>query len=143
MLHTWHETGDLDAPTTNGAANWRDGRTDASRALLGEHRLLIAILQDAIHCYQKHLHATTWRGRRLFREVERWFTESDTGATISFQTVCDGLGIDPGYVRRGLHRWRVLEGPNGAKPLRHPTLRRSGPDRGHRVSTKRHAERAR
>ena len=106
-----------------------DGDAPRPTAPLGERRLFLAILQDAIYCYQKHVFATKWRGRRLFREVERWFTEPNSGAAISFQTVCEALGIDPAYIRSGLHRWRATQHPESARAFRHPTLRRSAPDR--------------
>ena len=37
----------------------------------GERLLLIALLQDAITCFQKYLFATRPRSRRLFREAEQ------------------------------------------------------------------------
>ncbi len=40
--------------------------------LEGERRLMLAILEDAIMCYQKYAGATRPRSRRLFQEAENW-----------------------------------------------------------------------
>lgn len=84
----------------------------------GEHQLLIAVLEDAIHCYQKYLHATNKNDRQTFREAEQWIMGRDTTAPqrginktpgFSFENVCDVLGISPDYVRTGLRRWRETQ----------------------------------
>ncbi len=81
----------------------------------GERLLLIAILEDAIHCFQKFLFATRPREQRLFREAERWMMEmgwrnpgEDAAPHFSFEQVCDVLGIDPDYLRGRLEHWRQL-----------------------------------
>lgn len=71
-----------------------------------ERELMIALLEDAFHCYRKYAFSGTRRGRRIFQEAERWFMELDTEAAITFQYVCDILGIEPDSVRRSLGRWR-------------------------------------
>lgn len=73
----------------------------------GVRRLLIALLDEALRCYQKYAFSGTRRGRRLFREVEAWFTDPHLEAGICFQDVCDGLGIDADSIRRSLERWRA------------------------------------
>jgi hypothetical protein len=84
----------------------------------GEHQLLIAMLEDAVHCYQKYLHATNKKDRQTFREAEQWIMAHDTPAPqrganktpgFSFENVCDVLGISPDYVRTGLRRWREAQ----------------------------------
>ena len=42
------------------------------RVSCGEHRLLVAIMQDAIECFQKHLHARDSKRRQLYIEAEAW-----------------------------------------------------------------------
>jgi hypothetical protein len=84
----------------------------------GEHRLLMAVLEDAIHCYQKHLLARNRNDRQLFEDAERWImgwdvahsshTTDDT-PTFSFENVCEVLGLDAGYLRSGLRRWRAAQ----------------------------------
>jgi hypothetical protein len=79
----------------------------------GERLLLIALLQDAITCFQKYLFATRPRSRRLFREAERWILETDPPPTddsthpyFTFEQTCCFLGLDADYVRDKLLRWQ-------------------------------------
>ena len=37
-----------------------------------EKRLMAAVLEDAINCFQKYRSATNRRGRRFFREASEW-----------------------------------------------------------------------
>jgi hypothetical protein len=73
----------------------------------GERRLLIALLEDAVRCYQKYAFSGTRRGRRLFREADAWFTDPDLDVDIRFEFVCDVLGIEADSVRDALRRWRA------------------------------------
>jgi hypothetical protein len=71
------------------------------------------VLEDAIHCYKKYLHARDREGRRLFEDARDWFMAERNGSpvgaqdppTLSFEYVCDVLGLDPTYLRSGLSRW--------------------------------------
>ena len=76
----------------------------------GESQLLIAVLEDAVHCFQKYLLARDREGQRLFREAEAWMMEETRPVgdepTLSFRYVCDMLDLDPLYLRSGLQRWR-------------------------------------
>lgn len=78
----------------------------------GEFRLLIAVLENAINCYQKYLLSTDSRLRQLHTEAAQWFSEDESVASspdevpaLSFNYVCEVLGIEPGYLRRGLEDW--------------------------------------
>ncbi|RMD84456.1 MAG: hypothetical protein D6815_04130 [Candidatus Dadabacteria bacterium] len=75
----------------------------------GEHRLVRAIMQDAIECFQKHIHARDNKRRQLYLEAEQWImNEEDTGV-FSFNNVCELLGVNPDYLREGLLAWRDRE----------------------------------
>jgi hypothetical protein len=63
-------------------------------------------LQDAVDCYQKYLAAPQDKHNGEFTEVESWITESDSDWFCSFDNVCETLGIDPQYLRRGLLAWK-------------------------------------
>ena len=76
-----------------------------SAAVEGERRLLIAVLEDALHCFQKYAFAVDARSQRLFREAEEWFMQPDTGAAFTFEYICETRGLDPESVRSGLRRW--------------------------------------
>lgn len=73
----------------------------------GERRLIIAVLEDAINCFQKNLFARDNRGRRLFREAEKWVMSSDRVLPFAFENVCDFLSLDANCIRQGLRRWAV------------------------------------
>jgi hypothetical protein len=70
-----------------------------------EERLLFAILEDAVSCYQVYLLAPKEPERLLFKEAERWIFH-DGAEFTSFNNICDTLRIDPAYVRRGLLAWK-------------------------------------
>lgn len=71
------------------------------------HRLLLAVLEDAIHCYQQHCRATRGSRRRLFLEAKEWLFDSNSTAFMSCRTVCESLGIEPAQLRRSLREWRL------------------------------------
>jgi hypothetical protein len=70
-----------------------------------EKRLLLALLGDALKCFQKHHDSKSGRGRRLFVETEQWFSAENEEDIFSFELVCITLGMNPGFVRRMLEKW--------------------------------------
>ena len=73
-----------------------------SEYLEPEKELLLAVLEDAIYCYRKYASAQSRAGREQFREAEDWLMGGGDGWIFAFANVCDLLGLDPDYVRRGL-----------------------------------------
>ena len=74
---------------------------------LPERRLMLAVLDDAIMCYQKYVTARKGKGNRLFRKAQEWIFEEESDRFFSFESVCVHLGVDPNYIRRGLAQWRM------------------------------------
>lgn len=75
--------------------------------LEGERRLMLAVLEDAVSCFQKYAGATRPRSRRLFQEAEEWlFEEGNEAWPFSFESICAVLGISPEYFREHLKRWK-------------------------------------
>jgi hypothetical protein len=72
-----------------------------------EKALLLAILQDAVHCLEKYKAAKDRVGKERFRDAESWIMEPGNEWIFSFDNVCDLLGLDPQYVRQGLRKQRV------------------------------------
>ncbi len=72
----------------------------------GEHRLLVALMRDAVECFQKHIDARDSKRRQLYNDAENWIGDEDDFALFSFNNVCATLGMNPDYVRRGLISWR-------------------------------------
>lgn len=89
-----------------------------------EKRLMLAILEDAIHCFQDNLLAQNVRSRRLFDEAEEWIVETDVDWIFSFENLCEALGFNPAYVRQGLLRWMENKLPKHRKGPRHGKERR-------------------
>lgn len=75
----------------------------------GERRLMIAVLEDAVNCFMKQIHATDPKARQLFLDAEEWITDEDRTWFFAFENVCDTLDLNPVYVREGLFRWRAAE----------------------------------
>ncbi len=71
-----------------------------------EKDLMLAILEDAVCCFQKYLLVPNRRGRRLLEEAESWIFDDDDSGIFSYKNVCDILSIDGGYLRCGLLRWK-------------------------------------
>jgi len=67
-----------------------------------EKALIAAILEDAIHEYHKYRDARDSAGKERFREAEEWITHEGNEWIFSFDNVCEFLGLDPEYLRRGL-----------------------------------------
>ena len=72
----------------------------------GEEKLMLAVLQDAVECFQIYLLAETQREKRLFREAEDWILETDSSWLFSFENICETLQLNPGYIRQGLLCWK-------------------------------------
>jgi hypothetical protein len=87
----------------------------------GERRLMIAILEDAVECFQKHFWATAGRGRQLRAEAEKWILSDDSSWPFSFVNICEVLEIHPQFLRDGLITWKAQQ-----LALRQATLSRRG-----------------
>ena len=81
-----------------------------------EKKLMLAILENAIDCFQKYIFARDGRGKGIFREAEDWILEENSDRLFSFETVCDALGFNPSYVRRGLLRWKEMKLAERSRP---------------------------
>ncbi|HWP60446.1 MAG TPA: hypothetical protein VNL14_21295 [Candidatus Acidoferrales bacterium] len=71
-----------------------------------EKRLMLAVLEDAIACFQKYALARDPRGKALFADAQEWIFASDHDWLFSFENVCEMLGFNPKYLREGLTRWK-------------------------------------
>ncbi|HKY08538.1 MAG TPA: hypothetical protein VJQ55_09860 [Candidatus Binatia bacterium] len=71
-----------------------------------EKVLMLAVLQDAVVCFQEHAVAKCKRKQTLHREAEEWISNTDRSYLFSFENVCETLGFDANYMRDGLLRWK-------------------------------------
>ena len=67
-----------------------------------EHRLMIAVFYEALHCLERHRFDTNLEGRRLFREAQDWFLADERDWPYSFECICEVLDLDADAVRECL-----------------------------------------
>jgi hypothetical protein len=77
------------------------------RCKIPEHRLMLAVLEDAVAVYQAGCVSQHLGSRPLFRDTAAWFASDDTSSPFSFVTICELFAIDPDYLRSGLRRWQA------------------------------------
>jgi hypothetical protein len=74
------------------------------KKLAPEHRLRMAVLDEAIRCVEKYRFAADARGQQCFHEVRRWLLAEETDWPYSFEGICEVLDLDANAVR---HRLRL------------------------------------
>ncbi len=79
--------------------------------LEAEKELMLAVLEDAVTCFQKYFAAQDKIGTSLFHTAEEWILQQGKSNWLfSFDNVCETLGLNPGYIREGLLRWAAFSG---------------------------------
>jgi hypothetical protein len=76
------------------------------RAVEGERRLMLAVLEDAVDSYQKYALARDPREQATFLEAREWFFSADRSWLFAFENICDVLEMNADYLRSGLDKWR-------------------------------------
>jgi hypothetical protein len=71
-----------------------------------EKELMLAVLEDALYCFQRNIFARTKKEKVLLREAKDWILEENSPGLFSFETICETLNIDPNYLRKGLMDWK-------------------------------------
>src|SRR5688572_28423299 len=83
-LTTDERFGSCVRPQTLSSAQYFDNRR--RRIFLEpEKRLMLAILEDAVQCFQNNSFAQSVRGRRIFQEAKKWLVEADRDWVFSFE----------------------------------------------------------
>ena len=85
-------------------------------AVRGEKKLMLAVLQDALDCYQKYAFAKDGAGLQLFSDAYSWISCDDRNWYFSFENICETLEISPEYLRDGVERWRRQASVPGCEP---------------------------
>lgn len=97
---------DLDSiftPDIMVASQFFDGMRKSARE--PEQRLMLAVLVDAIRAFQRGAAAKPGtKGAAARHEAAAWLW-GDSDVAFSFNGVCEALGIEPSYLRRGLIGW--------------------------------------
>jgi hypothetical protein len=61
----------------------------------GEERLMFAVLENAVECFQNNVFARRPSRKQLFQEAEEWFLDTENEALYSFEKICETLGFHP------------------------------------------------
>ena len=70
-----------------------------------ERALLFAVLSEAIETFRKFAFSQSARGQVLFRQVKEWFWDDEPDYFFACKNICELMGLDPFYLRRGLLQW--------------------------------------
>ena len=119
--------GSIFVPDVITPQQYYDSRHDDS-AIAPVKRLMMAVLEDALRCFQNNSDANSGPRKRLFAEAEQWLCGEAGDGPFSFDTVCETLGIEPNFLRGGLRDWRnqQLAGDSNRRLARRSPVVRSG-----------------
>ena len=70
-----------------------------------EKALMLAVLEDGVRSFQENIFAENGKKRALLDEAREWLFNDGFEHVFSFSSICSSLGLNPGYIRRGLKRW--------------------------------------
>jgi hypothetical protein len=91
---------DLLTPTQFFDLKRRDSSDDPLK------RLMMAVLRDAIRCYQDGANSGSAIKRKKFIEVKEWLADECGNGPFSFAVVCEVLDLVPEYLRGGVAQWQ-------------------------------------
>ncbi len=84
-----------------------DTSFDAQSSKTPEQKLMLAVLDDAVSCFQKYFTARDKLGTSLFRQAEEWILQQGkSNWGYSLDMICEALDLNPRYIRDGLLHWR-------------------------------------
>ena len=89
--------GEFLSPDVLTPVQWYAGVHANDPRFHGTKQLMLAVLVDALRCFQN---------RRNAAEAEAWIADRHARGPFAFEIVCGVLGIDADYLRSGLSEWR-------------------------------------
>ncbi|MCW5889369.1 MAG: hypothetical protein KIT14_02330 [bacterium] len=89
---------------------------------------MLAVLEDAVGTFQKYASTRDRTAQRMLTDVEEWFMADEHEWPFSFVNVCNALGLEVEYMRRGLNGWKQRHDSAAAegKVVRFPFRRVNG-----------------
>jgi hypothetical protein len=78
---------------------------------VGERRLLLAVLRDALDLVTRPPTRTPIRPVADICDARRWFESDDRSSPFCFLPVAEALGLEPGPLRAAVLNGRVAAGP--------------------------------
>lgn len=67
-----------------------------------ERTLMAAVLFDGLQAYMSYVCSKGREARKKYQEAFNWVNSKDDQYVFSFESVCEGLGINPQFLRIGL-----------------------------------------
>ncbi len=104
------------------------------QALEPEKQLMEAMLADAINIYRLYAFAESLEKTRRFSEARRWLWSDDWRWPFSYRNVCEVLGLDPGYLRRGLMHGKTISSAERHVKIK-PSASNNGRSNANRAAT--------
>lgn len=119
--------GSIFVPDVLTPGQYYDSRRDDS-TIAPLKRLMLAVLEDALRCFQNNAGTKSGARKRLFAEAEQWLCGEGGDGPFAFETVCETLGIEPSFLRSGLKEWRAqqIAGVSPRRLARRSPVVRSG-----------------
>jgi hypothetical protein len=71
------------------AAHQHQRTFERVRPLQPEKRLVLAVLEDAIMCFQRYLHAKGGKEKKLYQDAAAWIFDRNDMRVFSFENICD------------------------------------------------------
>ena len=90
-----------------------------------EQRLMLAVLGEALFCFQKYHLTPDKDGQKIFAEALDWVLDESEQWPFSFNNICAGLSISPSYLRRQMLHWKASRLCSGERSRAGMKLRRS------------------
>ena len=84
---------------------------------------MLAMLQDAMDCYQRYALARDERGTALFADAQTRIESDERAWPLSYENICETLGFDANRMRRELSRWHQVRVPLNRRTARIVPLR--------------------
>ena len=89
-----------------------------------ELMLMAAVLEDAVSCLSMKMRRATARQRKQIEDARHWLAAEDENDWIfSFKNICDAMGINPNYLRRGLMQWSGASDASSVRGTRSTSIR--------------------
>lgn len=115
-------------PDTMVPSQYFDG-VGSDAAFQPEKRLMLAVLEEAVATFQRHVTSDSDHSQLLVEEVESWASGADADWPFSFENICNALDIEPEFLRTGMVRWKESQAKaseNGTAVYRFPFRRVNG-----------------
>ena len=70
-----------------------------------ERLLMLAVLEDGVHSFQKYSGSESPASKKLFKDAEEWIFDTEDDGAFSFESICAAWNLDAAYLRLGLLHW--------------------------------------